>query len=129
MGRVGRRSRRRARGSRPVVGGSRAPRGPIRYPRSLATGRRPEQARFAFPGLVARVYQPAFTGILPVFVVCMALLPAFLWLDGCVGAWALLPPVALWAAVQVDLIATPSVGGRGSAFDMLAWPRLAHAPA
>lgn len=33
----------------------------------------------------------------------------------------MLPPVALWAAVQTDLIATPSVGGQGIAFDPLAW--------
>jgi hypothetical protein len=78
----------------------------------------------ALPGLAAMLYQPEFTGILPVFVWCMLLLPGFLWLAGRVGAWALLPPVLLHAGVQAFGWGLPGLGGTEVAFNPLAWQLL-----
>jgi hypothetical protein len=83
-----------------------------------------ERPWFAVPGALATLYQPDFMGILPVFVWCMLLLPGFLWLTDRIGAWALLPPVALYAAVQLGLVAAPTPFENGIAFDPLAWQLL-----
>lgn len=79
---------------------------------------------FAIPAAASLHWQPAFMGILPVFVWCMLLLPAFLWLVERLGARALLAPVLVWAAVQVGWLATPGFGETGIAFDPLAWQLL-----
>ncbi len=78
----------------------------------------------AVPAAASMLYQPAFMGILPIFVCGMLLLPPFLWLEGRVGAWALLPPVALYGAVQAGWVATPALFPNGIAFDPLAWQLL-----
>jgi hypothetical protein len=67
------------------------------------------------------LYQPDFMGILPIFVWCMLLLPGFLLLAGRIGGWALLPPAALYLAVQAGLVAMPALFENGIAFDPLAW--------
>lgn len=83
-----------------------------------------ERPWLAVPAALAMVYQPAFMGILPVFVWSMLLLPPFLWLAARAGDWALAPAVAAYAAVQLGLAETPSAGGTGIAFDPLAWQML-----
>lgn len=84
-----------------------------------------ERPWFAVPAALAMVYQPAFMGILPVFVWSMLVLPPFLWLATRTGpGWALAPAVAAYAAVQLGAVATPSVGGTGIAFEPLAWSLL-----
>jgi hypothetical protein len=75
----------------------------------------------AIPGIMAMLHQPDFIGILPLFLWCMALLPAFLWLCDRIGAWALLPPAALYAAVQVAGLALPGLGGTPVAYNPFAW--------
>jgi hypothetical protein len=80
-----------------------------------------ERPWLALPAGAAMVYQPAFMGILPVFIWSMLALPAFLWLAGRVGWWALAPAAAAYAAVQVGPGAIPSAGGTGIAFEPLAW--------
>jgi hypothetical protein len=83
-----------------------------------------ERPWVALPAAVAMLYQPDLMGILPVFVCCMLLLPGFLWLAHRVGAWALLPSAALYAAVQAGWLATPALFENGIAFDPLAWQLL-----
>jgi hypothetical protein len=56
-----------------------------------------------------------------VFVWSMLLLPPFMWAAARVGGWALAPAVAAYAAVQLGLLATPSAGGTGIAFEPFAW--------
>ncbi|WP_149539726.1 OpgC domain-containing protein [Siccirubricoccus phaeus] len=75
----------------------------------------------ALPAAATMLYQPEFMGILPVFVWCMLLLPGFLALAGRCGAWALLPSLAAWGAVQLGWVALPGLGGRDLEFDPLAW--------
>jgi hypothetical protein len=61
-------------------------------------------------------------GILPVFVWCMLLLPAFAALEARIGAWALLPPAACYAAVWLFGLAAPSLSPSGGiAFNPFAW--------
>jgi hypothetical protein len=67
------------------------------------------------------LWQPAYMGALPVFVLCMLALPGFLWLVERVGTWALLAPFSLYALVQLTPIATPPLGGTGIAFEPMAW--------
>jgi hypothetical protein len=76
---------------------------------------------FALPAAATMLYQPDFMGILPVFVWCMLLLPGFIGLAARQGAWALVPSLLLWLAVQFGWVATPGLGGTGIAFDPLAW--------
>jgi hypothetical protein len=71
----------------------------------------------AFTGL----FQPDFMGTLPVFVFGMVLLGPFLLLVQRLGAWALLPSLLLYAAVNLGWISTPGLGGTLIAFDPLAW--------
>jgi len=75
----------------------------------------------AVPAAPTMLWQPAFMGILPVFVWCMVAAPAFLWLAGRAGAAALVLPFGLYAATQLTPIATPALGGTGIAFEPLAW--------
>jgi hypothetical protein len=75
----------------------------------------------ALPGAASLLYQPEFMGILPLFVWCMLLLPAFLWGVDRVGAWALLPPALLYGAVQAWAFAPPTLGGTEVAFNPFAW--------
>ena len=75
----------------------------------------------ALPSAAAGLYQPEYTGILVLFVWCMALLPAFAWAEARVGAWALLPPALLYAAVQATGWSLPALGGTGIAFNPLSW--------
>nr|WP_281417331.1 OpgC domain-containing protein [Plastoroseomonas hellenica] len=79
-----------------------------------------EMPRLAIPAAAAMLYQPADMGILPIFVVCMALLAPFLWLVERIGAWALLPSTLLYGAAQLGLVATPGIMS-GIAFDPMAW--------
>jgi hypothetical protein len=79
---------------------------------------------FAIPAAATMLWQPAFMGILPVFVWCMLLLPPFMWLTDRAGAWALLAPASLYVAVQAGLVATPGLGGTPLAFEPLAWQAL-----
>ncbi|MGG5822537.1 OpgC domain-containing protein [Falsiroseomonas sp. HW251] len=75
----------------------------------------------ALAGLAVGLYQPDFTGILPLFAWCMLLLPGFLWLAGRFGAWALLPSAALYAGVQLGGLEVPGIGGTALSFNPLAW--------
>lgn len=75
----------------------------------------------AVPAAAAMLYQPAFMGILPVFIVCMLLLPGFCWLAERWGGWALVPSFALYLSVQMGWVATPAEFPNGIAFDPLAW--------
>jgi hypothetical protein len=64
----------------------------------------------ALPGLLTMLYQPGLMGILPVFVWCMLLLPGFSALEARWGGWALVLPVACYAAVWNFGLAAPSLG-------------------
>ncbi|MBR0649412.1 succinyl transferase OpgC [Roseomonas terrae] len=77
----------------------------------------------ALPGALLLLYQPEYMGILPGFVVGMLLLGPFLRLVDRIGAWALLPSLAVWAAVQIGWLRTPGIG-QDVAFDPLAWQLL-----
>ncbi len=83
-----------------------------------------EQPLLAVPAAAAMLYQPDFMGILPLFVWCMLLLPGFLWLADRVGAWALLPSIAAYAAAQLGLLTLPAPFENGIAFDPFAWQLL-----
>lgn len=83
-----------------------------------------DQPWVALPAAAAMLYQPEYMGILPGFVVGMLLLGPFLWLVERWGNWALLPSVAVYAAVQLGWVATPGFGALGIAFDPLAWQLL-----
>ena len=80
-----------------------------------------EAPLLAVPGSAIMLWQPDWMGILPVFVWCMLLLAPFMWLAERAGAWALLPPLLAYAAVQAGLLATPAISENGIAFDPLAW--------
>lgn len=75
----------------------------------------------AVPGALSLLYQPAFMGILPVFVWCMLLLPGFMWLLARFGGAALVLSAALYAVVQATGFAPPALGGTGIAFNPFAW--------
>jgi hypothetical protein len=83
-----------------------------------------ERPAAAMAGIAVTLHQPEFTGILPVFVWCMLLLPGFMLLADRAGAWALLPPVALYAAVQLLGWGVPGLGGTPVAYNPLAWQLL-----
>jgi hypothetical protein len=67
------------------------------------------------------LYQPDFTGILPLFVLCMLLLPAAMWLFDRYGAAALLPSALLWVGAQGFGWGIPGLGGTELAFNPFAW--------
>jgi hypothetical protein len=80
------------------------------------------QPHQALPGVLTMLYQPDFMGILPVFVWCMLLLPGFAELQARAGAWALLLPIACYAAVWLFGLAAPSLAPSGGiAFNPFAW--------
>ena len=76
---------------------------------------------FAVPGGAVLLHQPDFMGIFPVFLVCMAALPAFVWAAGRFGAWAMAASVALYAGAQLAGPVIPGIGGTEIAFDPFAW--------
>ncbi len=79
----------------------------------------------ALPGVLTMLYQPQLMGILPVFVWCMLLLPGFIVLLSAWGAWALAPPVLVYAAVWVFGLHAPSLApDLGIAFNPFAWQLL-----
>jgi hypothetical protein len=73
----------------------------------------------ALPAAVALVYLPNYVDVLPVFILCMLVLPGFLWLAGRIGAYALVPSFAVWAGVQAGLWSYWSILPVG--LDPLAW--------
>jgi hypothetical protein len=76
----------------------------------------------ALPGILTMLYQPELMGILPVFVWCMLLLPGFIALAAAWGTWALVPSVAVYAAVWAFGLAAPSLApDLGIAFNPFAW--------
>lgn len=89
--------------------------------RRLGWGWLLEAPWFALPGAATLLWQPKEMGILPVFLWSMLLLPGFLWLVERVGAWALLPSLALYAAVQAWGWHLPGLGGTEVEFNPLAW--------
>jgi len=79
----------------------------------------------ALGGLAVMLYQPNFMGILPVFIWCMALLPAFAWLQSRIGDWALALSMAVYAASWAFGLTVPSIGpDTGIAFNPIAWQLL-----
>lgn len=73
----------------------------------------------ALSGAALLIYLPNYVDILPVFILSMVLLPAFLALEDRVGAYALVPPFLLWLAVQFGLVQYWSLMETG--LDPLAW--------
>jgi hypothetical protein len=71
------------------------------------------------------LYQPNYMDILPVFIWSMALLPAFAWLEGRIGAWALAAPFGLYLAAWLFGLTPPSLGpDTVIGFNPLAWQML-----
>lgn len=75
----------------------------------------------AVAGAAVLLHQPDFMGVLPGFLVSMAVLPLFIWAAGHFGAWALAGSVALYAIAQWAGPIVPGIGGTDIAFDPLAW--------
>jgi len=76
----------------------------------------------AVPALLSMLYQPAFMGILPIFVWCMLALPAFAWAEARWGNAALLGSFFLYAASWVLDVWPPSLGPEtGIGFNPFAW--------
>ncbi|HEY8288583.1 MAG TPA: OpgC domain-containing protein, partial [Acetobacteraceae bacterium] len=77
----------------------------------------------AVPAALSLVYQPAYMDILPVFIWCMLILPVFALLEARAGAWALLAPVAVYAAAWLvpPLLQPLPFPGPGSGFNPIAW--------
>jgi len=83
-----------------------------------------ERPWHALAGGAVLLHQPAFMGIFPIFLVCMAALPVFAWAAGRFGAWAMVASVALYAVPQLAGPVIPGIGGTEIAFDPLAWQLL-----
>lgn len=83
-----------------------------------------ERPWHALAGGAALLHQPDFMGIFPVFLVCMAVLPAFVWAAGRFGAWAMAASVALYGVAQAAGPLVHGLGGTEIAFDPLAWQLL-----
>ena len=76
----------------------------------------------AIPAALTLLYQPAFMGILPVFIWCMLMLPAFAALEARFGDWALAAPIALYAvAWSFDLFPPSLAPQTGIAFNPFTW--------
>ncbi len=76
----------------------------------------------AVPGVLLMLDQPEWMGILPVFVWCMLLLPAFALAEARWGDRALLGPVVLYAATGVLGLIPPSLSpDTGIGFNPFAW--------
>jgi hypothetical protein len=79
----------------------------------------------AIPAALTTLYQPNYMDILPVFIWSMAALPAFAWLEGRIGTWALAAPFALYLAACLVGLAPPSLGpDTAIGFNPLAWQML-----
>lgn len=78
----------------------------------------------ALLGGAVLLYQPAFMGILPIFLMAMAVLPLFSWLAERQGAWALWLPAALYALGQALPPDLPGLFGTTLAFSPPAWVAL-----
>lgn len=72
-------------------------------------------------GGASTLYQPAFMGILPLFLYAMATLPLFAWAMHRHGAWALVIPAALWMLAQAMEVDVPGLFGTTFAFNPLGW--------
>jgi hypothetical protein len=76
----------------------------------------------AIPAALTTLYQPNYMDILPVFIWSMAALPAFAWLEGRIGGWALAAPVGLYLAAWLGGLTPPSLGpDTVIGFNPLAW--------
>ncbi|SDC31389.1 OpgC domain-containing protein [Belnapia rosea] len=75
----------------------------------------------ALPAAAILLYQPQYMGILPVFILCMLALALLIRGMERVGAWALLPPLALYGAVQAWGWHLPGLGGTEVEFNPLAY--------
>jgi hypothetical protein len=76
----------------------------------------------AVTAALTTLYQPNYMDILPVFIWSMAALPAFAWLEGRVGVWALTAPIGLYLATWLFGVAPPSLGpDTVIGFNPLAW--------
>ncbi len=76
----------------------------------------------AIPAALATLYLPEFVNILPIFAICMALLPAFAWLEDRIGDWALAAPLSLYAAVWLFGLHLPlPEGAHALGFNPFAW--------
>jgi hypothetical protein len=71
------------------------------------------------PGVLATVDQPAFMGILPLFIWCMILLPGFAALESRWGDLALAVPLAVYAGGWA--LAAPMGWENGIGFNPLTW--------
>ncbi|HEY0419700.1 MAG TPA: OpgC domain-containing protein [Acetobacteraceae bacterium] len=90
--------------------------------RRLGWGFLLDQPQRAVWGVIAMLYQPAFMGILPVFVWCMLLLPGFAWLEARFNSWALAVPLGLYGTVWAFGLQAPSMAPEGGiAFNPFAW--------
>ncbi len=78
----------------------------------------------ALLGGAVLLYQPPFMGILPSFLMAMAVLPVFSWLAARFGAGALWLPAALYLASQFLPADFPGLGGTTLAFSPPAWVAL-----
>jgi len=78
----------------------------------------------ALLGGAVLLYQPPFMGILPIFLMAMAVLPLFSWLAARFGAHALWLPAALYLAGQLLPPDLPGLGGTTLAFSPPAWVAL-----
>lgn len=76
----------------------------------------------AIPAALATLYLPQYVNILPVFVWCMLTLPLFAWLEARYGAWSLLVPGGIDAAVWVFGLSLQSPApDMGLGFNPFAW--------
>lgn len=55
----------------------------------------------AIAAALATLYLPEFVNILPIFAICMALMPALAWALDRFGDWALAAPIGLYLAVHL----------------------------
>jgi hypothetical protein len=72
-------------------------------------------------GGVSTLYQPAFMGILPLFLYAMATLPLCAWAMHRHGVWALAIPAVLWVLAQAMEADVPALFGTDFAFNPLGW--------
>ncbi len=76
----------------------------------------------AVPAALTTLYQPEYMGILPIFIWCMLVLPAFAALEARIGDRALLVPALLYAAAWAFGLSPPSLGpDTGIGFNLFAW--------
>jgi len=78
---------------------------------------------FAVPAAALLLHTPPFMDILPIFVLCMLVLPGFVWLLERFGDRALILPFGLYGLSQMG-VEVPSLGPTASGFAPLAWQLL-----